>query len=176
MVRKASVLSMVGRATKVVIIHLTFCFFQEFESKVSNQSENMGNLRSEVRTLQQELEHAKTSSVRLERDLEKAQRDKALAEQRMDEAARRMEEAEHKQTIGERNARLALEAAEKARAEATAEEKQKLETQRLAAERSAAVERIQRRCESLELERDELAQVVTFPDTACFGAYTNLSY
>ena len=46
-----------------------------------------------------------------------------------------------------------MEVAEKARAEAIAVEKQKLATQRLATKRSAAVEQVQQRCESLELEK-----------------------
>jgi hypothetical protein len=105
------------------------------------------------------LEGTKSQSITLRRDLEKAEEDKSHAEQRMNECIRRMEEAEHMRKIAERDAKRAVEAAEKSRAEAAAEEREKLETQKTAAERMTAVERTQRRCESLEQERDELFQV-----------------
>lgn len=136
-------------------------YLQEYESKVTDQSGDMVELRSELRHLQQELEAAKSLSITFEKDLEKAREDKIHAEQRMTESSRRLEEAEHKRKGAERDAKRAIEAAEKARNEATTEEKEKLETQRLAAERLATVERTQRRCESLEQEREELTQVRT---------------
>lgn len=130
----------------------------ELEFKTSDQSEESESLRSELRHVQQELEGTKSQSITLRRDLEKAEEDKSHAEQRMNECIRRMEEAEHMRKIAERDAKRAVEAAEKSRAEAAAEEREKLETQKMAAERMTAVERTQRRCESLEQERDELFQ------------------
>lgn len=132
---------------------------QELEFKTSDQSEEVINLRSELKRVQHELEGTKSQSISLRRDLEKAEEDKSHAEQRMNECIRRMEEAEHMKKIAERDAKRAIEAAEKSRAEAVVEGREKLETQKLAAERMTEVERIQRRCQVLELERDELVQV-----------------
>lgn len=132
---------------------------QELEFKTSDQSEEAESLRSELKHVQQELEGTKLQSITLRRDLEKAEGDKLIAEQRMNECIRRMEEAEHKRKVAERDSKRAIEAAEKSRAEATAEELEKLETQKLAAERMTQVARTQRRCELLEQERDELIQV-----------------
>lgn len=132
---------------------------QELEFKTSDQSEETESLRSELRHVQQELEGTKSLSITLRRDLAKADEDKSYAEQRMNECIRRMEEAEHMRKIAERDSKRAIEAAEASRAEAANEERGKLETQKLAAERMTAVERTQRRCESLEQERDELLQV-----------------
>lgn len=130
----------------------------ELEFKTSDQSEEVINLRSELKRVQHELEGTKSQSISLRRDLEKAEEDKSHAEQRMNECIRRMEEAEHMKKIAERDAKRAIEAAEKSRAEAVVEGREKLETQKLAAERMTEVERIQRRCQVLELERDELVQ------------------
>lgn len=114
-----------------------------------------------MRHLQQEVESSKSLSSTLEKDLEKAREDKFHAEQRMNESVRRLEEGEHKRKVAERDSKRAIEAAENARMEATAAEREKLESQRLAVERSAALERVERRCETLEREREELRQVRT---------------
>ncbi|XP_024393848.1 uncharacterized protein [Physcomitrium patens] len=130
----------------------------EIEFKTTDQSEELVTLRSELKCVQQELESTKSQDVTLRRDLEKAEEDKAYAERRMNECIRRMEEAEQMRKIAERDAKRAIEAAEKSRAEAITQEREKLETQKLAAERMTEVERIQRRCQVLEQERDEMVQ------------------
>nr|PNR34764.1 hypothetical protein PHYPA_022662 [Physcomitrium patens] len=91
--------------------------------------------------------------------LNKARRDRQHAEQRMAEALKRMEEAERHWKIAEKREKFASEAADMARNDSSATEKEKLESQRLAVERLAAIERLEPRCESLERERDDLTQL-----------------
>lgn len=80
----------------------------------------------------------------------------------MAEALKRMEEAERRSKFAEMSAKQVASVAEKARNEATATEREKLESQKLAVERLAAEERSERRCETLEREREELTLVLSF--------------
>uniref|UniRef100_A0A7I4AV20 Uncharacterized protein n=2 Tax=Physcomitrium patens TaxID=3218 RepID=A0A7I4AV20_PHYPA len=73
--------------------------------------------------------------------LNKARQDKQHAELRMAEALKRMEEAERHWKIAEKREKFASEAADQARNNSSATEKEKLESQRLAVERLAAIER-----------------------------------
>lgn len=134
---------------------------QELESKATGQSEEAGSLRSELMLVRDELEFTKSQSITLRRNLENAEEDKSQAEQRMNEYIRRMQESEDKRKIAERDSKRAVEAAEKSRAESIAVEREKLEAQKLAAERMSTAERTQRRCAQLEKERNELIQVCT---------------
>lgn len=132
----------------------------EQESKVYSQAEELKTLKTDLRQSHAEIEARKSEAVAFSRDLEKARLDKSHAEKQMAEAQKRMEEAERHWKIAEKREKFALEAAEKARHESSAIEKEKLESQRLAVERLAAIERLQRRSESLERERDELMQTL----------------
>lgn len=134
---------------------------QELESKATGQSEEAGSLRSELMIVRDELEFTKSQSITLRKNVEKAEEDKSLAEQRMNEYLRRMQESEDKRKIAERDSKRAVEAAEKSRAESIAVEREKLEAQKLAAERTSTAEHTQRRCDKLEKERNELIQACT---------------
>lgn len=116
-------------------------------------------MKVEFRSLHSEHEGTKSTTVALEKDLEKARQDKVYAEQRMQEALQRMKEAEERCTAAEKSAKYATEIAESAREAATTTEKEKLESQKLAVERLASIERIERHCETLEREKVDLGQV-----------------
>jgi chromosome segregation ATPase len=132
---------------------------QEHESKVSSQSEEVGILRFEIRHFQQEVEAAKSLSMTLTKDLEKARQDKLHAEERVKDAVSRLEEAEGRCKVAERETKHAVEVAENAWNEAKLAEREKRESERLAIERLAAVERLQREFETLQRGRGEIAQV-----------------
>jgi chromosome segregation ATPase len=144
-------------------IPLTVLWIQEQELKCSSQAEEMTTLKIELRHSHTEIERKVSTIVTCQKDLEKARQDKVYAEQRMAEALKRMEEAERHWKIAEKREKFASEAAEKARSDLSTTEKAKLESQRLAVERVAATERLERRCETLEREREELTQVPMFP-------------
>jgi hypothetical protein len=131
---------------------------QEHESKVSSQSEEVGILRSEIRHFQKEVEAAKSLSMTLTKDLEKARQDKLHAEERVKDAVSRLEEAEGRCKVAERETKHAVEVAENAWNEAKLAEREKRESERLAIERLAAVERLQREFETLQRGRGEIAQ------------------
>ncbi len=135
------------------------CETQEHESKVSSQSEEVGILRFEIRHFQKEVEAAKSLSMTLTKDLEKAHQDKLHAEERVKDAVSRLEEAEGRCKVAERETKHAVEVAENAWNEAKLAEREKRESERLAIERLAAVERLRREFESLQRGRGEIAQV-----------------
>lgn len=132
----------------------------EQESKCNNQATELSTLKTELRHSHAEFESRVSTTVNLRKDLDKARQDKQHAEQRMAEALKRMEEAERHWKIAEKREKFASEAADKARNDSSATEKEKLESQRLAVERLAAIERLERRCESLEREKDDLTQTL----------------
>ncbi|CAM6095658.1 unnamed protein product [Calypogeia fissa] len=131
---------------------------KDHEAKVSTQTEEMTALKAEVRHLQSSYDATKSSSVLLEKDLENLRQEKTFIEERLRTVLRRVEEAEEKCGIYEKEAKRASEFAEKAREEVSATEREKLETNTLAVERLAAVERAEHRAEKLERDKIELGQ------------------
>lgn len=125
---------------------------------MSTQTEEVTVLKAEVRHLQSAYDTAKSSSSTLEKDLESSRQEKLFIDERLRTLHKRLEEAEEKCGIYEREARRASDSAEKAREEAAIAEREKLETNTLAVERLAAVERAERRAEKLEREKIELVQ------------------
>jgi chromosome segregation ATPase len=132
----------------------------EQEVKLTGQIEELTTLKTELRHSHAELETKSSTIVTLQKDLETACQDKVHAEQRMAEAMKRMEEAERLWKIAEKREKYASEAVEKARNELSATQREKSESQRLASERLTAIERSERRCDSLERERFELTQTL----------------
>ena len=138
-------------------------WIQDQETTCNHQAEELTTLKNELRHSHTDIERKVSIIVTCQKDLEKARQEKVYAEQRMSEALKRMEEAERHWKVAEKREKFASEAAEKARSDSSAIEKQKLESQRLAVERLAAIERLERRCETLEREREELTQVPMSP-------------
>lgn len=131
---------------------------KEHEVKDSSQNGELENLKAELRVAQAALEMSRSAVVSLQRDLENVRQNKEHSEERLVACLKRLEDAEHGQRIAEQESRRASEVAEKAKEDAAVLERNKLEAQKVAAERLAVVERADRRVEDLQREKDGLAQ------------------
>ncbi|KAJ7539848.1 hypothetical protein O6H91_11G111700 [Diphasiastrum complanatum] len=130
------------------------------DSKLAAQQKEIETLKADVTHLQVEGSTAKSTVQSLERELESTRQERGYADERLRTLQKRLEEAEMKSKVLEKEARRAAEEADKSRDAATLFEREKLEALRLAMERSAAIERVERHGESLEREKEELLQEI----------------
>eukprot|EP00249_Psilotum_nudum_P023424 c28867_g1_i1 orf=314-3514(+) len=130
------------------------------ELKLSAQEDELITSRSELRHLQDSINVTKAACQSAEQELEARRQDKFHDEERLKIDMKRREEAEQKCRIAEKEAKRASEVAEKAREDASLALREKLETQRLAVERLAAMERAEGHIAALLREKGALLDEV----------------
>lgn len=130
------------------------------EMKLNVQEEELVVLRSELRHSQTLVDAANATALSRERELDIFKLEKIHHEERLGAELKRLEEAEMKCKLAEKDAKTAVERAERAQDEAAQASREKLDAHRVAAERMAALERAERRSEGLARERDSLSTEV----------------
>jgi hypothetical protein len=146
---------------KFITTHFYNDQIQVNEGKLKNYNSESVALKGEIRLLTDNLESIKTEAQLREKEVripgkgkKNHLQDKLLSEcKQFDEADRRCKEAE-------REAKRAVELADLARVEASAAKKEKGEAQRLAMERIALIERMERQVESLEREKSNMVEEI----------------
>ena len=124
------------------------------------EEEELAALRLELKTSRVHSDSAKTSVILLQKQLDMITQEKDHLEERLSTMLNRAEEAEEKRSAAEEEMRLAIERAGKAHEEASIARKEKLEADKVAAERLSAQESAERRCEAMARERDELREEI----------------
>ncbi|KAH0722139.1 hypothetical protein KY289_005183 [Solanum tuberosum] len=130
------------------------------DSKVRNYGLEVSALKVEIKELGERLEHINATAQSFEREAKILEQEKVHLEQKYRSEFDRFEDVQDRYKSAEREAKRATELADKARAEAAAALKEKNEIQRLAMERLAQIEKADRAIETLEREREDLADEV----------------
>ncbi|KAE9461870.1 hypothetical protein C3L33_06201, partial [Rhododendron williamsianum] len=127
------------------------------ESKIKNYDSEISTLKIEIKELAGKLETANGMAQSFEQEARILEQEKLHLEQKYQSEFNRFEEVQDRCRNAEREAKRATELADKARAEAVTSQKEKSEIQRTAMERLAQIERAERRIESLERQKADLA-------------------
>ncbi|KAI8525565.1 hypothetical protein RHMOL_Rhmol13G0240300 [Rhododendron molle] len=127
------------------------------ESKIKNYDSEISTLKIEIKELAGKLESANGMAQSFEREARILEQEKLHLEQKYQSEFNRFGEVQDRCRNAEREAKRATELADKARAEAVTSQKEKSEIQRTAMERLAQIERAERRIESLERQKADLA-------------------
>lgn len=133
---------------------------QAAESKIKNYDSEISTLKIEIKELAGKLETANGMAQSFEQEARILEQEKLHLEQKYQSEFNRFEEVQDRCRNAEREAKRATELADKARAEAVTSQKEKSEIQRTAMERLAQIERAERRIESLERQKADLANEV----------------
>ncbi|RRT67335.1 hypothetical protein B296_00011994 [Ensete ventricosum] len=121
----------------------------------SRESESLV-LKEEIRHLLENLESVKTIAQSHERQVKILEQEKNHLQEKYLSECKKFDETDKRCKDAERDARKATELADVARAEAVAAQKEKSESQRLAMERLALIEKAERQVENLERDRYKL--------------------
>ncbi|CAH2062631.1 unnamed protein product [Thlaspi arvense] len=137
---------------------LTTCsFLWAAESKIKSYDLEISSLKLQIKELGEKLEGTNASAQSFEREARILEQEKLHLEQKYRSEFNRFEEVQERCRTAEREAKRAVELADQARAEAASAQKEKNEIQRLSMERLAQIERAERHIESLERQKNDLA-------------------
>ncbi|KAL3851355.1 hypothetical protein ACJIZ3_013237 [Penstemon smallii] len=130
------------------------------ESKTKNYDLEISELKNEIKDLIEKVESANATASSAESKARILEQEKIYLEQKYRAQFNRFEELEERCKAAEKEAKRATEVADEARAEAVSAQKDKSDFQRVAMERLAQIERTERRAESLERQKSDLAEEV----------------
>ncbi|XP_041026148.1 guanylate-binding protein 1-like [Juglans microcarpa x Juglans regia] len=130
------------------------------ESKVESYDAELSSLRFELKELNEKLDGVNDEAKSFEREARILEQEKIHLEQKYISEFKRFDEVQERCKIAEREAKRAIEVADKARAEAGTAQKDKNEMQRLAMERLAQIERAERQIENLDRQKNDLAHEI----------------
>ncbi|XP_006654786.2 guanylate-binding protein 3 [Oryza brachyantha] len=130
------------------------------ESKLKNHESDSLALKEEIRSLTVSLESIRTEALSREKEVKILEQEKNHLQEKYLTECKRFDEADRRCKEAEREAKRATELADVARAEAVASQKDKGEAQRLAMERLALIERMERQVESLDREKNKMLEEI----------------
>uniref|UniRef100_A0A1J3I2B1 Interferon-induced guanylate-binding protein 2 n=1 Tax=Noccaea caerulescens TaxID=107243 RepID=A0A1J3I2B1_NOCCA len=128
------------------------------ESKIKSFDVETASLKLELREMIDRLESANTKALTYEKEANKLEQEKIRMEQKYQADFERFDEVQERCKTAEIEAKRATELADKARADAVTSQKEKSESQRLAMERLAQIERAERHVENLERQKTDLEE------------------
>ncbi|CAF2091248.1 unnamed protein product [Brassica napus] len=126
------------------------------ESKIRSFDVETASLKLELREMIDRLDSANTKALTYEKEANKLEQEKIRLEQKYRSDFERFDEVQERCKTAEIEAKRATELADKARADAVTSQKEKSESQSLAMERLAQIERAQRQIENLERQKTDL--------------------
>ncbi|KAJ4901504.1 Guanylate-binding family protein [Raphanus sativus] len=126
------------------------------ESKIRSFDVETASLKLELREMIDRLDSANTKALTYEKEANKLEQEKLRLEQKYRSDFERFDEVQERCKTAEIEAKRATEMADKARADAVTSQKEKSESQSLAMERLAQIERAQRQIENLERQKTDL--------------------
>lgn len=132
------------------------CLLQAAESKIKSFDVETASLKLELREMIDRLDTANTKALSYEKEANKLEQEKIRMEQKYRSDFERFDEVQERCKVAEIEAKRATELADKARADAVTSQKEKSESQRLAMERLAQIERAERQVENLERQKTDL--------------------
>lgn len=138
------------------VSQLVLCLLQAAESKIKSFDVETASLKSELREMIERLDNANTKALAYEKEANKLEQEKIRMEQKYRSDFERFDEVQERCKVAEIEAKRATELADKARADAVTSQKEKSESQRLAMERLAQIERVERQAENLERQKTDL--------------------
>ncbi|KAK1557317.1 hypothetical protein Q3G72_022395 [Acer saccharum] len=127
------------------------------DSKIKSYEVEVSSLKLEIREMSEKLEVINAKAQSYEREARMMEQEKLHLEEKYRSEFERFDEVHERCKIAEREAKRSNEVAENERAEATAARRAKSEFEKLAMERLAVIERVQRQIESLEREKTDYA-------------------
>ncbi|KAL0889277.1 hypothetical protein Bca101_013260 [Brassica carinata] len=126
------------------------------ESKIRSFDVETASLKLELREMIDRLDSANTKALTYEKEANKLEQEKIRLEQKYRSDFERFDEVQERCKTAEIEAKRATELADRARADAVTSQKEKSESQSLAMERLAQIERAQRQVENLERQKTDL--------------------
>ncbi|KAG2261892.1 hypothetical protein Bca52824_068971 [Brassica carinata] len=126
------------------------------ESKIRSFDVETASLKLELREMIDRLDSANTKALTYEKEANKLEQEKIRLEQKYRSDFERFDEVQERCKTAEIEAKRATELADIARADAVTSQKEKSESQSLAMERLAQIERAQRQVENLERQKTDL--------------------
>ncbi|KAJ0240684.1 Guanylate-binding family protein [Hirschfeldia incana] len=126
------------------------------ESKIRSFDVETASLKLELREMIDRLDSANTKALAYEKEANKLEQEKIRLEQKYRSDFERFDEVQERCKTAEIEAKRATELADKARADAVTSQKEKSQSQSLAMERLAQIERAQRQVENLERQKTDL--------------------
>ncbi|XP_050205358.1 uncharacterized protein LOC126655281 [Mercurialis annua] len=130
------------------------------ESKMKSYDSEISSLKHENKELIERLESTNAKALSYEREARILEQEKIHLEQKYQSEFARFAEVQSRCSRAETESKRATELADKARADAVSAQKEKSDFQKLAMERLAQIERAQWNIESLEREKNDLADEV----------------
>ncbi|ESQ39741.1 hypothetical protein EUTSA_v10000755mg [Eutrema salsugineum] len=128
------------------------------ESKIKSFEMETASLKLELREMIDRLDSASTKALAYEKEANRLEQEKILLEQKYRSDFERFDEVQERCKAAEIEAKRATELADRARADAVTSQKEKSESQRLAMERLAQIERAERQVENLERQKTDLEE------------------
>ncbi|CAA0817853.1 Guanylate-binding family protein [Striga hermonthica] len=130
------------------------------ESKLKNYDHETSTLKLEIKQLAGKVESTDLATRLAENKASRLEQEKTHLEQKFQSQFNQFEEIQDRCRAAEKEAKRATELADAARAEAVSAQKEKSDFQRVAMERLAQIERVERHAEFLERQKADLASEV----------------
>ncbi|KAL8158472.1 hypothetical protein V2J09_000009 [Rumex salicifolius] len=127
------------------------------ESRIRSYDLDISCMRSEIKELGERLEAANATAQSYEREARILEQEKNHLEEKYRTEFARFDDVQDRCRVAEKEAKKANDVADKARAEASAAQKEKNEIQRVAMQRLAQIERAERQLENLDRQKRDLA-------------------
>ncbi|KNA17107.1 hypothetical protein SOVF_083190 [Spinacia oleracea] len=127
------------------------------DSKIARYELQIAGMNSDIKELNEKLDAANATAQSYEREANTLEQEKIHLEQKYRSEFKRFDEVQDRCRVAEKEAKRAIEVADKARSEAVAAQKEKSEIQRTAMERLAQIERAERQVDHLGREKNDLA-------------------
>nr|XP_043620425.1 guanylate-binding protein 3-like [Erigeron canadensis] len=127
------------------------------ESKIMSYDLEISSLKSDLKELAERLESANATAQSYEKEARILEQDRIHLEQKYRSEFDRFEEVQERCRNAEKETKRATELADIARAEAVTAQREKNEIQRVAGERLTEIARLERRIESLDRQKNDLA-------------------
>ncbi|XP_066367083.1 uncharacterized protein [Miscanthus floridulus] len=130
------------------------------EAKLKSHESDSLALKEEIRSLTDNLESIRSEALSREKEVRILEQEKNHLEEKYLSQCKKFDETDIRCKEAEREARRATELADVARAEASASQKDKGEAERLAMERLALIERMERQVEALERDKAKMVEEI----------------
>ncbi|XP_044461707.1 guanylate-binding protein 3-like isoform X2 [Mangifera indica] len=130
------------------------------ESKMTSYEREISSLKFEIKDLSERLEAANAKALSFEREVKMMEQEKIHLEEKYKSEFERFEDVQERCKFAEKEAKKVNDLAEKERAEAAAARKAKNDFEKLAMERLAVIERVQRQIENLERQKTDLTNEI----------------
>ncbi|RLM99095.1 guanylate-binding protein 1-like [Panicum miliaceum] len=130
------------------------------EAKLKDHESDSLALKEEIRSLTDNLESIRSEVLSREKEVRILEQEKNHLQEKYLAECKKFDETDIRCKEAEREARRATELADVARAEAAAAQKDKGEAQRLAMERLALIERMERQVEALERDKAKMVEEI----------------